>query len=68
MRFVEGLTSKGGHYSPGVIAGGMLPKIESSLAALRAGVRKVHLVDGRMPHALLLEIFTKKGVGTEIVR
>ena len=52
----------------GVISGGMLPKIESSLAALRAGVRKVHLVDGRMPHALLLEIFTKKGVGTEIVR
>ncbi len=51
-----------------MIAGGMLPKIESSLAALRAGVRKVHLVDGRMPHALLLEIFTKKGVGTEIVR
>jgi len=52
----------------GVISGGMLPKIESSLEALRAGVRKVHLVDGRMPHALLLEIFTKKGVGTEIVK
>ena len=52
----------------GVIAGGMLPKIESSLAALRAGVRKVHLVDGRMPHSLLLEIFTNKGVGTQIVK
>ena len=52
----------------GVIAGGMLPKIESSLAALRAGVRKVHLVDGRMPHSLLLEIFTPQGVGTQIVK
>ena len=52
----------------GVVSGGMLPKIESSLAALRAGVRKVHLVDGRMPHSLLLEIFTNKGVGTQIVR
>jgi len=51
----------------GVIAGGMLPKIESSLEALRAGVRKVHLVDGRMPHSLLLEMFTNKGVGTQIV-
>lgn len=52
----------------GVIAGGMLPKIESCLEALRAGVRKIHLVDGRMPHSLLLEIFTQKGVGTQIVK
>lgn len=52
----------------GVISGGMLPKIESCLEALRAGVRKVHLVDGRMPHSLLLEIFTTKGVGTQIVK
>jgi acetylglutamate kinase len=51
----------------GVIAGGMLPKIQSCVNALEAGVRKVHLVDGRMPHSLLLEIFTDKGVGTEIV-
>jgi acetylglutamate kinase len=50
----------------GVIAGGMLPKLESCAEAIRAGVRKVHLVDGRMPHSLLLEIFTRKGVGTEI--
>lgn len=52
----------------GVISGGMLPKIESCLEALQAGVRKVHLVDGRMPHSLLLEIFTTKGVGTQIVK
>lgn len=51
----------------GIIGGGMLPKIQSCLEALEAGVQKVHLVDGRMLHSLLLEIFTNKGVGTEIV-
>ena len=51
----------------GVISGGMLPKIESCEDAIRAGVRKVHLVDGRMAHSLLLEIFTHDGVGTEII-
>lgn len=50
----------------GVLSGGMLPKIESCADAIRAGVRKVHLVDGRMAHSLLLEIFTREGVGTEI--
>ena len=51
----------------GVVGGGMLPKLESCMEAIRAGVGKVHLIDGRMPHSLLLEIFTKKGVGTEII-
>ena len=51
----------------GVIGGGMLPKLESCVDAIRAGVGKVHLIDGRMPHSLLLEIFTKQGVGTEII-
>ena len=50
----------------GTIRGGMLPKIESCCEAIREGVRKVHLVDGRMSHSLLLEIFTRQGVGTEI--
>lgn len=50
----------------GIIAGGMLPKIDSCVEAIEAGVQRVHLVDGRMPHSLLLEIFTKQGVGTEI--
>ncbi len=50
----------------GVVGGGMLPKLESCVEAIQAGVEKVHLIDGRMPHSLLLEIFTKKGVGTEI--
>ena len=50
----------------GIISGGMLPKIDSCCDAIRAGVKKVHLVDGRMAHSLLLEIFTREGVGTEI--
>ncbi|MDD2455992.1 MAG: acetylglutamate kinase [Kiritimatiellae bacterium] len=51
----------------GVVGGGMLPKLDSCVEAIKAGVGKVHLVDGRMPHSLLLEIFTKQGVGTEII-
>jgi len=51
----------------GVIEGGMLPKVESALAALKGGVAKAHIIDGRLAHALLLEIFTKEGIGTEIV-
>lgn len=51
----------------GIISGGMLPKLRSAVAAIGSGVGKVHLVDGRIPHSLLLEIFTKTGVGTEIV-
>ena len=50
----------------GMISGGMLPKIESCCNAIQEGVLKVHLVDGRMAHSLLLEIFTREGVGTEI--
>ncbi|MBP7948341.1 MAG: acetylglutamate kinase [Verrucomicrobiales bacterium] len=51
-----------------VISGGMIPKVRSALRALEAGVRKVHLIDGRIPHSLLLEIFTEAGIGTEITR
>jgi len=51
----------------GVIDKGMIPKADSAVAALRSGVEKVSFVDGRVPHAVLLEIFTDKGVGTEIV-
>ena len=50
----------------GVIDGGMLPKIRSCVEALEAGVKKIHIIDGRLSHSLLLEIFTDKGVGTEI--
>ncbi|MEM6757636.1 MAG: acetylglutamate kinase [Planctomycetota bacterium] len=51
----------------GVITAGMLPKAEASLTAVAAGVRKAHIVDGRIPHALLLEVYTDEGIGTEIV-
>jgi acetylglutamate kinase len=51
----------------GVIDGGMLPKVESALRALEGGTAKAHIIDGRVPHAILLELFTHEGVGTEIV-
>ncbi len=50
----------------GTISKGMLPKIDSAIKALDAGVHRVHFIDGRMPHSLLLEIFTDQGIGTEI--
>jgi len=50
----------------GVIAGGMVPKVDSALAALAGGVAKVHFLDGRQAHSLLLELFTDAGIGTEI--
>jgi acetylglutamate kinase len=50
----------------GVLDGGMLPKVEACLHALEHGVAKAHIIDGRVPHAVLLELFTDRGVGTEI--
>lgn len=58
---VEGLKKSG------VIGGGMMPKVDSGVDAINRGVRRVHFVDGYMPHSLLLEIFTDRGIGTEIV-
>jgi acetylglutamate kinase len=52
----------------GTITGGMIPKVECGLTALRKGVTKVHILDGRVPHSVLLEIFTDAGIGTEITR
>jgi acetylglutamate kinase len=51
----------------GTIAGGMLPKVQACLKAIGGGVAKTHIIDGRIPHCLLLEIFTKSGIGTEIL-
>jgi len=51
----------------GVIDGGMLPKVESSLRALAGGAQKAHIIDGRVPHAILLEVLTREGIGTEII-
>ena len=53
--------------SSGVISKGMIPKVDSAVRAVAAGVEKVFFIDGRMNHSLLLEIFTDAGVGTEIV-
>ncbi|HSH17291.1 MAG TPA: acetylglutamate kinase, partial [Verrucomicrobiae bacterium] len=58
---VEGLKAAG------VVDKGMIPKVDSAVAAIRSGVEKVSLVDGRVTHAVLLEIFTDKGLGTEVV-
>ncbi|MGO9244751.1 MAG: acetylglutamate kinase [Verrucomicrobiia bacterium] len=52
----------------GVVDKGMIPKVDSAVDAVQAGVRRVHFVDGRIPHSILLEIFTDKGIGTEIVK
>jgi acetylglutamate kinase len=58
---IDGLIEKG------VIDGGMLPKVEACFTALEGGVNKTHIIDGRIPHSLLLEIFSTAGIGTEIV-
>jgi acetylglutamate kinase len=79
MTDIEGVKDAGGALIPsltahdiellkqsGVITGGMIPKVDCALDALRAGTSKVHIIDGRLLHAVLLEVFTDKGVGTEI--
>jgi len=67
-KLLTGLTAKqvDGLFADGTIHGGMLPKIASALDAVRSGVRSCHIIDGRVEHALLLEIFTDQGVGTWI--
>jgi acetylglutamate kinase len=78
---VEGIKGKDGALIPtlsndqaetliedGTIGEGMIPKVECCIAALRGGVKKTHIIDGRVRHATLLEIFTKEGIGTEVVR
>jgi acetylglutamate kinase len=78
---VEGIRDNSGNVLPtldlehasqlirdGVISEGMIPKVECCIKALRGGVNKTHIIDGRVRHAVLLEIFTKEGVGTEVVR
>ena len=52
----------------GTIDGGMIPKVESCVRALAGGVEKTHIIDGRQPHSLLLEVFTATGIGTEVIK
>ncbi len=51
----------------GMLGGGMLPKLQNCIDAIEHGVSRVHILDGRIPHCLLLEIFTNKGIGTAIL-
>jgi len=57
----------GSYIEKGVIAGGMIPKIKCCQDAVGGGVAKAHIIDGRIEHAILLEMFTQRGIGTEIV-
>ncbi len=59
---VEGLISSG------VLQGGMIPKVLAGVHSVKAGVRKTHIIDGRIPHSMLLEFFTDEGVGTQVVQ
>ena len=52
----------------GVISGGMIPKVLGCISAINGGVERVHIIDGRIPHSILLEIFTDKGIGTMITK
>ena len=52
----------------GIIAGGMIPKVEACLTALEQGAGKTHIIDGRLDHSIILEVFTSKGIGTQVVR
>ena len=52
----------------GIITDAMFPKVEACITALDASVSKAHIIDGRIPHSLLLEIYTDKGIGTQIVK
>jgi acetylglutamate kinase len=52
----------------GIIEGGMIPKVECCLATLSGGVKTTHILDGRVPHSILLEVFTDKGIGTMVVQ
>ena len=52
----------------GYVGGGMIPKLNNCIEAIEQGVNRVHILDGRIPHSLLLEIFTNKGIGTAILR
>jgi acetylglutamate kinase len=67
---IHSLTAKEAHelISAGAINSGMIPKVQACLETLNRGVRKVHIIDGRIRHSLLLEVYTSKGVGTQIVR
>ena len=52
----------------GIISGGMIPKIEACLKSIECGTNKVHIIDGRQPHSIILELLTNSGIGTQVVK
>ena len=68
-RVIPTLTPKSArrYKESGAISGGMIPKIDACVGCVESGVKKVHIIDGRIPHSILLEIFTSKGIGTQII-
>ena len=66
---ISSITERDAHLliKKGVVKGGMIPKVKFALKAVNNGVKKVHIIDGRVEHSLLLEIFTREGIGTELV-
>lgn len=68
--FLSSLTESKAHtfIKKGIIGTGMIPKVKACISAVRGGVKKAHIVNGSLPHALLLEIFTHEGIGTEVVK
>ena len=67
---IHSLTAEQAHelIASGAIESGMIPKVQACLDTLDRGVRKIHIIDGRLRHSLLLEVYTSKGVGTEIIK
>ena len=68
-KLIPSLTAKmaAGFIADDTISDGMIPKVQNALSAVASGVAKVHIIDGRLEHALLLEVFTRKGVGTQVI-
>lgn len=68
--FLSTLTSADArdYIKEGIISGGMIPKVEACLHALSSGANKAHIIDGRLPHSIILELFTAAGIGTQVVR
>ena len=68
--FIDTLTAdKARNYiKDGTIAGGMIPKIEACLRAIGAGTHKAHIIDGRLEHSIILELFTSSGIGTQVIQ
>ena len=68
--FLSSLTKSKAHtlIKKGIIGEGMIPKVKACISAIGGGVKKAHIVNGSLPHALLLEIFTDEGIGTEVVK